>query len=101
MTARSMFFCKEADDLLKERLDVLAKAYVIKYARLFVKEYITENLSVILSDSEYLTSKDVMNILKISRSTLSRRIKKGELNPVNLEANRNYRFIKSEVYNLK
>lgn len=101
MTARSMFFCKEADDLLKERLDVLAKAYVIKYARLFVKEYITENLSVILSDSEYLTSKDVMNILRISRSTLSRRIRNGELNPVNPEASRNYRFIKSEVYNLK
>lgn len=101
MTARSMFFCKEADELLKERVNVLVKAYAIKYARKFVKEYIAENLSVILSDAEYLTSKEVMSVLKISRSTLNRRIKNGELNPVNPEASRNYRFIKSEVYNLK
>lgn len=101
MTVKSMFFCKEADDLLKVRVDILAKAYAIKYVRRFAKEYITVNISVLLSDSEYLTSKEVMSILKISRSTLNRRIKNGELNPFNPDAGRNYRFIKSEVYNLK
>lgn len=98
MTARSMFLCKEVDDLLKVRVNVLAKAYAIKYVRKFAKEYIAENIPVLLSNSEYLTSKEVMSILKISRSTLNRRIKNGELNPVNPEAGRNYRFIKSEVY---
>lgn len=101
MTERNIFFCKEADDLLKERVNILAKVYAIKYARLFVKEYLSKNLSVILSDSEYLTSKEVMSVLKISRSTLNRRIKNGELKPVNPESSRNYRFIKSEVYKLK
>ena len=98
MTARSMFFCKEADDLLKERVEVLAKVYAIKYTRHFAKQYLAENISVILSDSQYLTSKDVMSVLRISQSTLSRRVKNGDLCPVNPEAKRNYRFRRSDVF---
>lgn len=100
MEGKNLFLCKEADELLRKRVDLVAKAYVAKYARKYIKEFVAENLSILLSESEFLTSSEVMRILKISRSTLNRRIKSGVLRPINPEADRNYRFVKKEVYNL-
>lgn len=46
---------------------------------------------------EYLTSREVMNILKIAPMTFRRWIDKDILKPLKVEKGRNLRFIKSEV----
>lgn len=98
-TGSPIFLSKDVDDMLKKRVDVLTKVYLIKNRKKLILNYIAENLAIFMSEDRLMTSEEVMNFLQISRSTLNRRIKNGILNPTNPEASRNYRFKKSDVVN--
>jgi len=93
------FICKELDEQLKTRVDFLVKVSLVKNRKKFIEDYISQNFSKFMGEDRLLTSEEVMNMLQISRQTLGRRVKSGVLNPVNPDAKRNYRFMKSDVIN--
>ena len=93
------FISKDLDERLGARVETFVKVYIIKNRKRLIMEYISEHFSKFMGEDRLLTSDEVMNMLQISRQTLGRRVKTGVLNPVNPEAKRNYRFMKSEVIN--
>jgi len=99
VTKKNLFINKEVDEQLTKRVDFLVKVSIIKNRKRWIMDYFSENLSKFMGEDRLLTSDEVMNMLQISRQTLGRRIKNGVLTPVNPDAKRNYRFMKSEVVN--
>ena len=94
-----LFFNKAVDEQLKKRVDILVKVSLVNNRKQFIEGYILQNLSRFMGEDRLLTSKEVMNMLQISRQTLGRRVEAGVLVPTNPEAKRNYRFRKSDVIN--
>lgn|GEM_PF-1637936 len=90
------FFSKEMKDELMCTIDIYVRVYLAKHRKRFIAEYIKENFSKLSGEDRALTSKEVMDMLQISRATLTRRIKKGKLKPVNPNE-RVHRFLRSEV----
>lgn len=82
-------FSISEEDLLR-----LLKITFIKNRKWF-KKYLKKEVET----DELLTSTEVRNVLKISKTTLFRYIRDGKLVPADLES-RSYRFFKSEVNNL-
>ena len=99
MNENVRFINQELDEQLKKRVDALVRVSLVQNRKRFITDYIAKNLSKFMGEDRLVTSKEVMNMLQISRQTLGRRIKAGVLNPVNPEAKRNYRFMKSEITN--
>ena len=97
VTKDIMFINRELDEQLRKRVEALVKVYLVKHRKRLIEDYISENFSKFMGEDRLLTSDEVMNMLQIARQTLGRRIKAGLLNPVNPEAKRNYRFMKSDV----
>lgn len=95
-----VFICQEMDEMLKQRVDYLVKISLINQRKRWIADYIEKNFSKFMGEDRLLTSKEVVEMLQISVQTLSRRIKQGKLVPVNSEAKRNYRFKRSDVYQL-
>lgn len=95
-----IFICQEMDEMLKQRVDYLVKISLINQRKRWIADYIERNFAKFMGEDRLLTSKEVVEMLQISVQTLSRRIKQGKLVPVNLEAKRNYRFKRSDVYKL-
>ena len=95
-----IFICQEIDEILKQRVDHLVKISLINQRKRWISDYIEKNFTKFMGEDRLLTSKEVVEMLQISIQTLSRRIKQGKLVPVNPEATRNYRFKKSDVFQL-
>ena len=93
----AIFICQEMDELLK---NYLVKISLINQGKRWITDYIEKNLMKFMGEDRLLTSDEVAEMLQISHQTLGRRIKQGKLMPVNPEAKRNYRFKRSDVYNL-
>jgi len=91
---------KELDEWLPKKVETLVKVSLVKNRKRYIMDYIDKNFSKFMEENRPLTSKEVMNMLQLSRQTLGRRIKAGVLKPVNPEAKRNYRFMKNDVVNL-
>lgn len=81
---------------LKKEIDKLVKVYLAKNRKKFIGEYIAAHITKFMGDDRPLTSKEVMDMMQISRATLNRRIKTGKLKPLNPDE-RNYRFMKSDI----
>ncbi len=96
----AVFICQEMDEMLKQRVDYLVKVSLINQRKRWISDYIERNFMKFMGEDRLLTSKEVVEMLQISSQTLSRRIKQGKLKPVNPKANRNYRFRRSDVYQL-
>jgi len=92
------FFSKEMDNELKKRVDLLTKVYLVKNRKKLIDEFIKENFCKLMGNDRPLTSKEVMDMLQISRATFSRRIKLGKLKPINPNE-KVHRFLRSEVIN--
>ena len=82
------------DEQLEKKVEILVRRYIKKHRKELIQDYISENFSKYMAEDRLLTSEEVMNMLQIS---LGRRIKDRVLIPTNPEAQRNYRFIKSDV----
>ncbi len=95
-----IFICQEMDEMLKLRVDYLVKISLINQRKRWIADYIEKNFAKFMGEDRLLTSKEVVEMLQISVQTLSRRIKQGKLVPVNIEAKRNYRFKRSDVFQL-
>lgn len=95
-----IFICQEMDEMLKQRVDHLVKISLINQRKLWIADYIEKNFAKFMREDRLLTSKEVVEMLQISVQTLSRRIKQGKLVPVNPESTRNYRFKRSDVFQL-
>lgn len=96
----AVFICQEMDELLKQRVDYLVKISLINQRKRWIADYIEKTFSKFMGEDRLLTSKEVIEMLQISVQTLSRRMKQGKLVPVNPEATRNYRFKRSDVFQL-
>ena len=94
----NLFLCREIDEQLKKRIAGLTVHYLVKNREKLISDYIEREMKRFMGEDRLLTSDEVMNMLRISRQTLYRRIKHGILKPVNPDAKRNYRFEKSEVF---
>jgi len=92
------FFSKEMTKELEWKIDIYVRVYLAKHRKRFIAEYIKENFSKLSGEDRALTSKEVMDMLQISRATFSRRIKLGKLKPINPNE-RVHRFLRSEVVN--
>ena len=99
MSTNNLFLCQELDDKLKKRVKALVVEYLAHNRKKLISDYIEREMKRFMGEDRLLTSDEVMNMLRISRQTLYRRIKHGILKPVNPDAKRNYRFEKSEVDN--
>lgn len=97
---KKIFICQEMDEMLKQRVDYLVKISLINQRKRWITDYIEKNFAKFMSEDRLLTSKEVVEMLQISSQTLGRRIKQGELVPINPEAKRNYRFKRSDVFQL-
>ncbi len=84
------------DNALKRRIDVLVRTYFAKHRKKFIADYIEANFSKFMGEDRPLTSKEVMDMLQISRATLNRRINMEKIKPVNPDE-RVHRFLRSEV----
>jgi len=98
-TKNISLFSKEFDEQLEKEVERLVIKYLGKYRKKFIEDYISRNFKKFMGEDRLLTSEEVMNMLQISRQTLGRRMKDRVLIPVNPEAKRNYRFMKSDVIN--
>lgn len=96
----TIFICQEMDELLRQRVDHLVKISLINQRKLWISDYIEKNFMKFMGEDRLLTSDEVVEILQISHQTLGRKIKQGKITPVNLEAKRNYRFKRSDIYKL-
>lgn len=94
----TIFICQEMDELLKQRVDYLVKISLINQRKLWISDYIEKNFMKFMGEDRLLTSDEVVEMLQISHQTLGRKIKQGKIIPVNLEAKRNYRFKRSDVF---
>lgn len=88
------------DEILKQRVNHLVKISLINQRKRWISDYIEKNFMKFMGEDRLLTSDEVVEMLQISHQTLGRRIKQGKLIPVNPEAQRNYRFKRSDVYRL-
>ena len=95
-----VFICQEMDKMLKQRVDYLVKISLINQRKRWITDYIEKNFAKFMGEDRLLTSKEVVEMLQISPQTLGRRLKQGKLVPVNPEATRNYRFKRSDVFQL-
>ena len=91
-----MFINEQLDNDLKNRIDVLARVFLVKNRKKFIDDYIERNFTKLMGENRPLTSKEVMEMMQISRSTLNRRIKSGKLKPINPDE-KNHRFLRSEL----
>ena len=96
--SESIFICSQVDKMLIQRVDALVKVSIIKHRKRWIMDYIEKNFLKYTGEDHLLTSDEVVEMLQISHQTLGRRIKQGKLIPVNLEAKRNYRFNRSDVF---
>ena len=99
MSTNNLCLCQELDEQLKKRVKTLVVEYLAHNRKKLISDYIEREMKRFMGEDRLLTSDEVMNMLRISRQTLYRRIKHGVLKPVNPDAKRNYRFEKSEVDN--
>ena len=90
------FFSKEMKNELMWTIDIQVRVYLAKHRKRFIADYIRENFSKFIGEDRPLTSKEVMNMLQISRATFCRRIKLGKLKPINPNE-KVHRFLRSEV----
>ena len=91
-----IFISKELDDQLKRRVDVLVRQYLAIHRKQFIANYIKTNFSKFMGEDRPLTSKEVMDMLQISRATLNRRIKSKVIRPINPNE-KVHRFLRSEI----
>ena len=91
-----MFINEQLDNDLKNRIDVLARVFLVKNRKKFIDDYIERNFTKLMGENRPLTSKEVMEMMQISRSTLNRRIKSGKLKPINPDE-KNHRFLRKEL----
>ena len=91
-----LFINEQLDNDLKKRIDALARVFLVKNRKKFIDDYIERNFTKLMGENRPLTSKEVMNMLQISRATFCRRIKLGKLKPINPNE-KVHRFLRSEV----
>jgi len=96
-TAKVSFLSETANKELEHAVEVLMLKYLVKYRKKFIEEYISSNFSKFMGENRPLTSQEVMDILLISRQTLSRWIKEGKIKPINSESGRHYRFKRDDI----
>ena len=85
---------------VKKEKVYLVKISLINQRKRWITDYIEKNFAKFMGEDRLLTSKEVVEMLQISPQTLGRRVKQGKLVPVNPEATRNYRFKRSDVFQL-
>lgn len=97
---KNIFISQDVDKMLEKRVKSLVAKSLVRLREPLIENFIERKFNKFPDADRLLTSKEVVDIFSISPQTLGRWIKKGVIIPINLDAKRNYRFRKSDLYDL-